>query len=77
MMRPQLLVIPRIVRIETLSPGTRFTPAFGGHWTYLREGRAGLHYALRSDGYESAFAACAEVERGWLDRGWKERDRHA
>jgi len=75
--RPQLLTMPRIVRIDTLSPGARFTPAYGGHWTYVREGHMGLHHARRSDGYASEFAACAEVERGWLDRGWKEGDRHA
>jgi hypothetical protein len=63
---------PRLVRMDTLRVGDRFTPHQGGHWTYLREDGAlrGVHHAVRLDGYASTFAACAEVELGWLDRGW-------
>lgn len=62
-------------RLDTLRPGTRFTPPFGGHYTLTRQhgAHAGVYCATRSNGEETSFAGFVEVELGWLKEGWLEK----
>lgn len=64
-----------IVRVDTLKAGDEFTPAYGGHFVYVREASVGCHIVTRDDGSTTYFAGCAEVDRGHLEAGWKERER--
>lgn len=66
-----------IVRVDTLKAGDKFTPAYGGHFVYVRETSVGCHMVTKEDGFTTYFAGCADVERGHSEEGWgwKERDR--
>lgn len=61
--------------MDSLSPGEKFTPAYGGHYTYERRDGAsdGVHHVVAEDGKKTCFAGCAEVEIGWLPKGWLQR----
>lgn len=62
------------VRVDALTAGTKFTPAYGGRWTYERRHADGLcGVCVRDDGHRDIFAGCAEVTLGWHERGWLER----
>jgi hypothetical protein len=67
------------VPIGTLSKGDRFTPAYGGHYTYDRvDGVSeGVHHATHEDGVRKGlstmFAGCADVVPGWHETGWLQK----
>lgn len=66
------------VRVDTLKKGDKFTPAYGGHYTYERVDGAssGVHHVTDAkDGRGTMFCACAEVELGWNELGWLEKER--
>lgn len=66
-------------RMDTLRKGDKFTPAYGGHYTYERVDGAssGAHHVIAVDGRKTMFAGCAEVELGWNELGWLEKEKHA
>lgn len=53
-----------LVRMDSLRVGTRFICISGQEWTFTRrDGKStGVYHVRRSDGFESMFAGCAEVE---------------
>lgn len=60
------------VRVEKLKTGQKFTPAYGGHWTYERAFFDAAGVCVREDGHRDMFANCAEVTLGWHEKGWLE-----
>lgn len=64
-----------IVRVDSLKAGDKFTPAYGGHFVYVRETSVGCHMVTKEDGFTTYFAGGADVDLGHLEAGWKERER--
>lgn len=64
------------VKVGMLAAGERFTSMDGGHYTATGREHVGAVYVMPRDQArgETCFAACADVERGWLDEGWGRRE---
>lgn len=73
-----MIVITK-VRVEELQKGERFTCASGDHYVYERVDGAssGVHHVVGKDGRKTSFAGCADVVRGWNDKGWFQIEREA
>jgi len=54
-------------RMDTLTPGQKFTCASGNMYTYVRRDGAlsGVHHVRSASGRDTMFAGCAEVTLGW------------
>lgn len=70
------------VKVSELKAGERFTSAGGEHYVASGREHAGAVFARPRaiyekdpEGDETCFAACADVERGWLAEGWSDRER--